>query len=422
MFTRRKFLVAALAALPLAAENLPRSQPDAVGLSPERLQRIDAAMEQHVAEKKVAGAVALVARNGRVAYLKAHGMSDVEANRPMQVDTMFRIASMTKPITSVAVMMLYEEGRFLLGDPVSKYLPEFKEMKVLPLENSSGEPVAAKRPITIFHLATHTSGLTYHWNKRIGGAYSKAGIDHGLLEDESTLADKIKVLATLPLVYQPGEKFEYGLSIDVLGRLVEVTSGMTLNEFFRKRIFEPLGMKDTHFFPPEADRPRIAAVYERKGDAPIRRVPEGRIAAEEGMGYSISYPYNGQKRYYSGGGGLVSTATDYAKFAQMLLNGGELDGARLLSPKTVDFMSHNRLEGIDPNTGFGLGFGMARNAGDVKELSSAGTYGWGGFFYTDFFIDPKEKLIGVFMSQMHPAEGVDLSNKFRVLAFQSIVK
>jgi CubicO group peptidase (beta-lactamase class C family) len=279
---RLRFVCAAcLLVLPLLAESLPRVQPDSVGVSQERLKRIDTVLAEHIAQKKIAGAVTLLARRGQLAYLKAHGMADLEANRAMQVDTMFRIASMTKPITSLAVMMLYEEGKFLLTDPVYLYLPEFKEMKVLPPEDSaSSEPVPAKRPITIRHLLTHTSGLTYHWNKRVGAAYGDAGITHGILADPSTIGEKMKILATLPLVYHPGERFEYGMSIDVLGRLVEVTSGMTLDAFFTKRIFEPLGMPDTHFFPPEAKRPRLAAVYERNGESAIRRLPEGPIPAD----------------------------------------------------------------------------------------------------------------------------------------------
>lgn len=414
--------VAALAAL-AAAQSLAVIEPEEVGLSSERLRRIDAVVNEHIAARQLAGAVTLVARRSGIAHLQAHGMADIEAQRPMRTDTIFRIASMSKPVTSVAVMMLYEEGRFLLSDPVSLYLPEFREMKVLPPEGAAGaEPVPAKRPITIRHLLTHTSGLTYHWNKRLGPQLKAAGIPHGLIEEEGTLREKIKILATLPLLVHPGERFEYGLSTDVLGCLVEAVSGMSLDEFFRRRIFEPLGMEDTHFFLPEEKVGRLAAVYRRGEGSPIERLPEGPVTEEGGMAYSVTYPYRGPKRYFSGGAGLVSTASDYARFAQMLLNGGELDGVRLLSPKSVELMTANHVGTLDVDFGFGLGFGIIRDERDLRELGSVGRYGWGGFFYTDFFIDPQEELIGIFMAQLHPSGGLRLQEKFRVLATQAIIE
>lgn len=404
-------------------EGLEVVNPEEVGLASDRLARIDAVMEEHIASRQIAGAVTLVARRGAIAHFKAYGMRDVEAKRPMRTDTLFRIASMTKPVTSVAVMMLYEEGRFLLSDPVSLYLPEFAQMKVLPPEGSAEtELQPARGPITIRHLLTHTSGLTYHWNRRLGMAYKEAGVPHGLIEEEGTLREKMKILARLPLVNHPGERYEYGLNTDVLGALVEAVSGMTLEEFFRKRIFEPLGMEDTQFFVPEDQVQRLAVVYQREQDGPIRRAPEGPIPGDVGLVYSVTYPYRGPKRFFSGGAGLVSTAEDYARFAQMLLNGGELDGVRLLSPKTVELMTTNQVGSIEANLGFGLGFGIVRDERDLKELASIGRYGWGGFFYTDFFIDPQEELIGVFMTQLHPSGNLRLHEKFRVLATQAIVE
>jgi CubicO group peptidase (beta-lactamase class C family) len=402
-----------------AAEVSSNVEPEEVGLSSERLARIDAVMEEYVARKQVAGVVTLVARRGGVAHIKAYGMSDVEAKRRMRTDTIFRIASMTKPVTSVAAMMLYEEGKFLLSDPLSPYLPEFREMKVL---SGDGTPEPARRPITIRHLLTHTSGLTYHGNQRVGQTLKDAGITNGLVQDEGTLREKMKILATLPLVHHPGDKFEYGLSTDVLGRLIEVVSGMTLDEFFRRRIFEPLGMEDTHFFLPDEKVSRLAAVYRRDEDSPITRLPEEPIEGEAGAVYSASYPYKGPKRYFSGGGGLVSTAPDYLRFAQMLLNGGELDGVRLLSPKSVELMTVNHLGTLEADFGFGLGFGVIRDERDLRELGSIGRYRWGGFFYTDFFIDPQEELIGIFMAQLYPNGGLRLPEKFRVLASQAIVE
>ena len=231
-------------------DGLPMAEPEAVGLSTERLSRIDSVMEAHIAQQKIAGGVTLLARHGKIAHIGTYGMMDVETEKPMTPDTIFRIASMTKPITCVAVMILYEEGHFRLNEPVSKFIPAFKEMLVLPPEDAedSAQPVPAKRQITIWNLLTHTSGLTYQWNERLGQRYTEAGITHGLLQDESTLAERMKVLATIPLLHQPNAEFEYGLSIDLLGYLVEVISGMSLDAFFSERIFKPLGMNDTHFF------------------------------------------------------------------------------------------------------------------------------------------------------------------------------
>ncbi len=402
------------------SHQLPMVEPEAVGLSTERLSRIDKVMEAHIAQQKIAGGVTLLARHGKIAHLGAYGMMDVEAEKPMMPDTIFRIASMTKPITSVAVMMLYEEGHFRLHEPVSKFIPAFKEMHVLPPEDAedSASPVPATRQITIWNLLTHTSGLTYHWNERLGPLYNDAGITHGLLQDESTLAEKMKVLATIPLLHQPGDRVEYGLSIDVLGHLVEVVSGMPFNEFLAERIFKPLGMTDTHFFIPEAKRERLATVYERTGDGPIMR--KSKEPTVDGLViYSTDYPYNGPQTYFSGGAGLVSTASDYARFAQMMLNGGELDGVRLLSRKTVEFMTTDRLAKMDVNYGFGFGFGVVRSESDLWDIGSVGAYSGGGFFFTSFFIDPQEQMLGIFMCQLHPGAG-DLGERIRILSYQAI--
>ena len=394
-------------------------EPEAVGLSTERLSRIDKVMEAHIAQQKIAGGVTLLARHGKIAHLGAYGMMDVEAEKPMMPDTIFRIASMTKPITSVAVMMLYEEGHFRLHEPVSKFIPAFKEMHVLPPEDAedSAAPVPATRQITIWNLLTHTSGLTYHWNERLGPQYNDAGITHGLLQDESTLAEKMKVLATIPLLHQPGEKFEYGLSIDVLGYLVEVVSGMPFNEFLAERIFKPLGMTDTHFFIPETKRERLATVYERTGDGPIMRKSK-EPTVNGPLIYSTDYPYNGPQTYFSGGAGLVSTASDYARFTQMMLNDGELDGVRLLSRKTVEFMTADQFAKMGLGSGSGLGFSIVRNASDLRDIGSVGAYSGGGFFFTSFFIDPQEQMLGIFMCQLHPGAG-DLGERIRILSYQA---
>ena len=402
-------------------DGLPMVAPEAVGISTERLSRIDKMMETHVAQQKIAGGVTLLARHGKIAHLGTYGMMDVEAGKPMTPDTIFRIASMTKPITSVAVMMLYEEGHFRLNEPVSNFIPAFKEMRVMPPEDAedSTQLVPATRQITIWNLLTHTAGLTYHWNERLGAQYTDANITHGLLQDESTLAEKMKVLATIPLLHQPDAEFEYGLSIDLLGYLVEVVSGMSLDAFFSERIFKPLSMKDTHFFIPEAKRDRLATVYERTKDGPITRKSE-EPTVDGSLIYSTDYPYKGPRTYFSGGGGLVSTASDYLRFAQMMLNGGEFNGVRLLSRKTVELMTFDHFADRDIDFGFGLGFSVVRDESDLNEVGSVGTFGWGGFFFTNFFIDPQEQMIGIILCQLHPSGGLDLGERIRILCYQAI--
>jgi len=402
------------------------AKPEDVGLSSERLERIAAAIQKSVDDGQIAGGVSLVARHGRIVYLKAVGMADRDTRKPMQKDSIFRICSMSKPLTSVAVMILYEEGRFLLSDPVSDYLPEFKNMKVLdppwPQDKTSppGALVDAKRPITIFNLLTHTSGLTYQWNARLGKAYRDANVGSGILQHEGTIADGVKGLAAQPLLFQPGDDWEYSLADDVLGRLVEVVSGMPFDKFLQERLFQPLGMKDTGFFPPQEKVARIATAYaydEQKGLQPIR---DNQVMHEGGFEYSADYPYRGPHTYFSGGGGLCSTAEDYYRFCQMMLNGGELNGARILSRKSVELMSHNHVIGKPDGGNYGLGFGTSADEPQLTELGSIGSYYWGGFYYTSFIIDSKEDLIAIFMGQLHPAGKLNLSSKAITLAYQAI--
>ena len=344
----------------------------------------------------------------------------------MRTDHIFRICSMTKPITSVAVMMLYEEGRFTLNEPVSDFIPEFKDVKVLeppyPQDKTSppGATVAAKRPITIRHLLTHTSGLTYHWNDRVGRAYVEAGIGAGLLQQEGTIGDGVKKLARIPLLFQPGDAWEYSLADDVLGYLVEVVSGMPLDEFFRQRIFRPLGMKDTGFFLPDEKVPRLATAYTYYPDKGLQPILEKQAVKEGQFSYSADYPYRGPRTYFSGGGGLCSTVEDYYRFCQMMLNGGELNGVRLLSRKSVELMSQNHTQGKLQEMGYGLGFGVTSEPRFLTELGSVGSYYWGGFYYTSFVIDPKERLIAIFMGQLHPTGGLNLDEKAIRLAYQAI--
>lgn len=405
-----------------AAQELPTAKPETVGLSPDRLERITAKAQQTIDEKRIAGTVTLVARHGKVVYFKSQGSLDREANKPMRNDAIFRICSMTKPITSVAVMMLYEEGKFLLDDTVSKYLPEFKNPKVLvkPADGHEAYTIPASREITIRDLLRHTSGLTYHWNDDLGERYKQANVAHGLLPYDGTIEDSVKRLASVPLLFSPGTRWEYSLGVDVLGRLVEVASGMPLDRFFRTRIFEPLGMKDTYFYPPENKLDRLAVAYTYSEDKGLQRFPEGPIT-EGSLSYSADYPYRGPKKLFAGGAGLNSTVADYYRFCQMMLQGGKLGDVRLLSRKSVELMSHDQLGRISADQDFGLGFGIDGVKVPLRELGSSGSFGWGGFFYTTFSIDPKEDMIVIFMGQLHPTGGLTLDSQVHELAYQAIV-
>jgi CubicO group peptidase (beta-lactamase class C family) len=402
------------------AQDLPAGKAESVGLSSERLERIGSAVQRDIDDKRIAGAVTLVIRHGHVAWFKAQGMLDREAAKPMPADAMFRICSMTKPITSVAVMMLYEEGKFLLDDPVSKYLREFKNPKVL-VKPASGEPytIPATKEITIRDLLRHTSGITYNWNEDLGAMYEKAGVASGLLQYDGTIGDNVKHLAGLPLLFNPGDRFEYSLGIDVLGRFVEVVSGKPLDEFFQARIFAPLGMKDTYFYPPDNKLGRLATAYTYYEDKGLNRFPETPIR-EGTFVYSADYPSRGPKKLFSGGAGLVSTAMDYAHFCQMVLDEGKVGNVRLLSRKSVELMTHDQLGKIGPDQGFGLGFGIEGIKAPLSELGSPGAFSWGGFFYTAFSIDPKEQMIVVFMAQLHPTGDLTLDRQVHELAYQAI--
>src|SRR5437660_2794806 len=409
-----------LIATAAVAQGLPTAKAESVGLSSERLLRIGAVVQRNIDEKRIAGAVTLVARRGSVVWFKAQGMADAEAGKPMRPDTLFRICSMTKPITSVAVMMLYEEGRFLLDDPVSKYLPEFKHPKVR-VKPVSGEPysIPATKEITIRDLLRHTSGITYQWNEDLGPLYEKAGVASGLLQYDGTIGDSVKKLAELPLLFNPGDRFEYSLGVDVLGRLVEVVSGKPLDEFLRTRIFEPLGMKDSYFFPPDNKLGRLATAYTYYPDKGLNRFPDTPIR-EGSFVYSADYPSRGPKKLFSGGAGLVSTAMDYARFCQMMLDDGKVGNRRVLSRKSVELMTHDQLGKIAADMGFGLGFGVDGVKAPLSELGSVGSYEWGGFFYTGFSIDPKEQMIVIFMAQLHPTGDLTLDRQVHELAYQAI--
>lgn len=417
------FLVWLIASV--SGQGLPTTAPEKVGLSPERLNRIDKVMEDYVAKNRVAGIVTLVARHGKAAYLKSFGMADIEADKPMTTDAIFRIASMSKPVTCTAIMMLHEEGHFLLDDPVSKYIPEFKNPRVLAddllAKLKLRKTVPAKREITIRHLLTHTSGIGYSvFNAKLRPIYRDAGVPDGMVGINSKIGEKVKILAGLPLAHHPGEDQTYGLSIDVLGYLVEVISGMALDEFFKERIFEPLQMKDTYFFLPDKKVSRLATLYEPTKDGDLKAYPDS-IVERKHLLFSAGFPYEGAKTYFSGGAGLCSTVSDYVRFLQMLLNGGELDGVRLLSRKSVELMTINQIgELASPGWGDGFGFPMVTDLGKSGTIGSEGKFGWGGIFNTEFWVDPTEELITIIMTQKYPYDW-EILEKFDVLSNQAIV-
>jgi CubicO group peptidase (beta-lactamase class C family) len=402
------------------AQSAPLTKPEDVGVSTERLARIHASMQRYVDRREVAGVVTLVARRGHVIQLDAVGYRDAESKAAMTDDTIFRIASMTKPIASVALMMLFEDGHFLLSDPVGKWLPEFADMKVVqpaPPGERVETPFAtvpAKRPITIKHLLTHTAGLPNAYRGWTQPEYLKITARQ---KADETMADVLGRVSKLPLNFQPGDAWEYGPATDVVGRLVEVMSGQTLDEYFRKRIFEPLGMRDTYFYLPAAKANRFAALYRPGSDKKIQLAeapgPESRWIKEPHV-------------YFSGAGGLVSTASDYFRFQQMMLNGGELDGARLLGRKTVELMTTNHTRDLPiwltgPGYGFGLGYSVVRDTGEAGLPASVGTFGWGGAFCTYFWVDPKEEMVGILMAQVRPYTHLNIRQEFQVLACQAIV-
>jgi CubicO group peptidase (beta-lactamase class C family) len=412
------------------ADDLPRAKPEAVGLAPDRLKKIDELFVQAVADKQIAGGVVLLARKGKVGYLQGIGRADVEADKPMAPDAIFRIASMTKPVTSVAAMMLVDDGKLKLEDPVSKYIPEFKEQKVLVRGKSDKEDdyklVPAEREITVRDVITHTSGIVYRFfaPKQLAAFYVKANINDGLSQDDEKLADNIKRLAGLPVLHQPGSAWTYGLNTDVLGRVVEVASGKSLDEIFRERIFGPLGMRDTAFYPPPEKVARIAALYRPGEDKKISRVGKDPVHMGQ-LTYSATYPYEGPHSYYSGGAGLTSTAADYARFLQMLLDGGKAGDKQLLKAETVKQMTQNQIGKLTLGIGahgdsFGYGFGVVTHNMEGKTPMSVGSYSWGGIFYTYFWVDPKKELIGVMMTQVFPSDHLKLRENFTKLAYEAL--
>lgn len=417
---------------PLGAADFASVRPEEVGLSSERLQRIDARMQAYVDSGEIPGALAVVARRGKIAYAEQWGFADREKKLPMAPDTLFRIYSMSKPVTSVALMMLYEEGRFQLSDPVSRYLPEFARLEVLDEEPNPATGTVrththpARNTMTIRDLLRHTAGFSYGFfgNTEVDRLYREQTI----LWEDKTIAETVRKLGQLPLRYEPGTRWHYSVSVDVQGRLIEVLSGKPLDRFLRERIFEPLGMQDTAFTVPDREWSRLAVLYSPEGTGEgidlFLRSGGGKkplVAANES---GILANFRQGATHFSGGGGLVSTAMDYLRFSQMLLNGGQLDAVRLLSRKTVELMTTDHLGDIpgfwSPGYGFGLGFAVLKDVGASGAPGSVGEYNWGGAAGTRFWVDPQEELIGIYMIQILPHTGLEYGTEFRNLTYQAI--
>jgi len=389
--------------------------------SSSRLARVDQLVDEAVANGEIPGAVVFVSRHGNTDLLKAYGYADLGSEKIMQTDAIFRIASMTKAITSVAVMILNERGYISLGDPVSKYIPAFSQMKVITELDEDGKIVAvedAKKPIRIIDLLSHSSGISYPFiANALQAPYVEAGIIDGLTSKNMKLESQMMLLAQQPLLFEPGEKFQYGLSTDLLGYLVEVVSGQTLPEFIAANITGPLKMNDTWFYLPSAEADRLVTLY--------AHVEGEGLIVSDGTESSIkldnpNYPIEGARTYYCGGAGLSSTAKDYGRFLLMLLNDGALDGVRILSRKSVELMSAPRIDWDDDGTAdFGLGFNVVSDLGKTDQLGSVGNLAWGGAFYTTFWIDPEEDLVAVFMSQVRPVKS-DVAAKFQSAVYQAL--
>ena len=389
--------------------------PGSVQVSAERLNRIDSMIIQSIEDKWIAGATGLIARDGKIIYNRAFGVSDIENRTPMQTDAIFRIASQTKAIVSIGLMMLFEEGKFLLDDPVSKYIPEFANPQVIEKYNPADTTfttVPAKREITIRDLLTHTSGLDYAGigSPMMNAVYSKAGMMGGFGNDRVTIGDDIRILGKQPLVHQPGEKFTYGLNVDVIGYLIEILSGQKLDQYLKTRIFDPLGMDDTWFYLPGEKHSRLVKVNTEDADRNVIPMPQE----------YVNYPLS-RGTYFSGGAGLSSTTKDYATFLQMLLNMGEYNGKRLLASRTVELITSNQIG--DLNVGkdkFGLGFEITTEDGQAVLGISEGSFAWGGYFGTTYWADPEERLVCLLFMQQSPLSHGEIENKFKAMVYQAL--
>lgn len=388
------------------------------GLSQDRLARLDRAMERYVADELVAGTVSLVLRDGQVVVDRAHGWQDKEQRQPMTPDTIFRIASQTKALTSVAAMVLMEEGRLGLADPVSRYIPAFGKLIVMQESPSGPASVPARRTMTVRDLLTHTSGFSYGTGRDVAALYEAQGLGPAagagwyFADKDEPICTTIERLATLPLVSHPGESWVYGYSTDVLGCVVERASGVSLDEYLRTTIIDPLGMRDTHFYLPELKRNRLAVVYASGPDGRVVRAPEG----PRGQGHYVTGP----RKSFSGGAGLLSTARDYARFLEMIRNGGAIDGVRILSPRTVALLTTNQTGTLHSNTGLGwsLAFETTERMG-ANGLDGVGAYGWGGAYGSVYKVDPQSRMVMVFLMQLIP-NSTDIRTRWPTLVYQAL--
>jgi CubicO group peptidase (beta-lactamase class C family) len=412
-------IAACLIALAVLPGVVSSAQAPASPSQADRLARIDRTLQQYVDENRMAGAVALVLRDGQPVYERAVGWSDREAGRKMTTDTIFRIASQTKAITSTAILILLEEGRLSLNEPVSHFIPSFAKTTVAVRGENGVAMTSAKRAITIKDLLTHTAGISYGTDSQVASLYEAkglgpaAGLGWYTADKTEPICDTMERLGTLPFVAQPGDAWVYGYNTDVLGCVVERASGMPLDEFVRTRVTGPMGMKDTQFFLPAQQRGRLAAVYGSGSDGKIVRAPEG----ARGQGQYV----DGPRRSFAGGAGLLSTARDYARFLEMIRNGGSVDGVRILAPRTVDLMTSNQVGTLHSSTGlgFGLGFETTDRYG-ANGMDAVGSFGWGGAYGTVYRVDPQARLVIVLMIQLLP-NTTDIREKFPTLVYQALI-
>jgi CubicO group peptidase (beta-lactamase class C family) len=412
--------VSALFASSLCAAALPRGTPEEVGLSSQRLAQLKPVLQSYVDAGRLPGSVTLVARRGKVVFLEGVGQRDREAKSAMRPDSIFRIASQTKALVSVGIMMLQEQGKLLISDPLYKYIPEFRETKVAVRKEGGGyDVVKAKRPITLRDLLTHTSGIGYGTGIA-AEEWKKAGIQNWYFADRNEPVSAVVTrMAALPADAQPGEQWVYGYSVDILGVVIERVSGQSLADFLKSNLTAPLGMSDTNFYLPKDQRDRLVTVYSAGDDGKLTRPTDMAATFWQAQGAYIEGP----RKAFSGGAGLLSTAENYATFLQMMLNGGELDGRRYLSRKTVELMTSNHLRNVAfrDGVGFGLGFSVVTDEGARGEPGSVGEYGWGGAYHSTYWVDPREQLVVVHLTQVLPAGDLDDFGKVRAIVYQAIV-
>ena len=431
------FLLGTLCSVTVYCQQLSLDLPESNGMSSERLSNIKTVFSDYVAQGKLPGAVVLAARNGKIVYHQAIGMSDMEQKIPMQTDNIFRIASQTKAVVSVGIMMLQEEGKLLISDPLSAYIPEFKEITVAVKSTEGDYKVEkAKREIKLRDLLTHTAGIDYGYGLA-SEEWKKADIQGWYFAHRNEpILETVKRMAKLPMAAHPGERYVYGYSTDVLGAVIEVVSGQPLDVFLKERILDPLGMVDTHFYLPESKASRLSVVYSQCDNKLLRAADDGAPQFEwndkekcTGNNQTQGHYLNGPRVSFSGGAGLLSTSIDYAIFLQMMLNNGVYNGTRILSRKSVELMTANHLDGDhykdvkfpwDWGVGFGLGFSVTTDAGDRGVLGSEGEYGWGGAYHSSYWVDPNEKLVVVYFTQVAPIN-LDDHQKLRNLIYQAIV-